>query len=365
MLIGPQYACAKKMAAGCWIYGAGNYGRKIAELMASASIPCLGFIDKRGDTIGKLKGLPVVSPSAFSSSEAVGRCFVSGIFNPTIDPEEIISFSEQCPFEDRLWHADLPEAFGEEANSIWLSSRSFILQNFESIRNVALALADRVSVDTYLSLILYRCTGRRADYPPYDLPTQYLPPDLPGFSSPIVFVDGGAYSGDTLLMLLKRGVKVRGWFAFEPDDGNFKKLVETARSNGVPSSLFPCGLSDHLHQARFVSDMGMGSRLISDPSANTTVIQCVALDEVIANVAPDFIKLDIEGSELAALNGMARTVAASRPRLAIGSYHKPEDLWVIPLKLLELLPGADLHIRQHSSGGIETVAYAIPKVSSP
>jgi FkbM family methyltransferase len=292
---------------------------------------------------------------------AEGRCFVLGVQNPSLDADEILPFAEALPFQSFLWNADLPEALGPDANTVWLSSRSFLLENFHSIQKVTLALSDKASIDTYLAILLYRFTGRRADYPPHDLPTQYLPPDLPGFSRPIVFVDGGAYTGDTAMMLQKKGVELSGWVAFEPDEANFAELVKTARASGVPASLFPCGLSDRLEQARFENNLGVGSRLVGSGVDNTTVIQCVAFDDVAQNVIPDFIKLDVEGAEIAALNGMARTIAANRPRLAVSAYHKPQDLWEIPLKLLDLLPDANLHIRQHAISCWETVAYAIPR----
>jgi methyltransferase FkbM-like protein len=53
----------------------------------------------------------------------------------------------------------------------------------------------------------------------------------------------------------------------------------------------------------------------------------VALDDYFANKpAPNFYKLDVEGSEAAVLNGARRTLArAVNPRLAVCTYHRPED----------------------------------------
>jgi hypothetical protein len=78
-------------------------------------------------------------------------------------------------------------------------------------------------------------------------------------------------------------------------------------------------------------------------------------------VRPDYIKLDVEGSELAALYGMRKTIASCEPHLAVSLYHRPDDLWVLVRTLVELAPYADLTIRQHSLNAFDTVLYAKPR----
>jgi hypothetical protein len=43
-----------------------------------------------------------------------------------------------------------------------------------------------------------------------------------------------------------------------------------------------------------------------------------------------------------------------QPIVAVCVYHKPEDLWTIPLFLKEVLP----YLRAHARNGFELVAYA-------
>ena len=43
----------------------------------------------------------------------------------------------------------------------------------------------------------------------------------------------------------------------------------------------------------------------------------------------DYIKLDIEGSELDMLHGAAKTITRCKPKMAISAYHVPDDLWTL------------------------------------
>ena len=72
-----------------------------------------------------------------------------------------------------------------------------------------------------------------------------------------------------------------------------------------------------------------------------------------------FLKMDIEGSELAALRGAERIIREQRPKLAICVYHKPEDLREIPSLLLSYHPDYKLYLRHYSINETETVLYAI------
>lgn len=73
---------------------------------------------------------------------------------------------------------------------------------------------------------------------------------------------------------------------------------------------------------------------------------------------PTFIKMDIEGAELEALEGAKTTIVKNKPKLAICLYHKPDDLWKIPLYLKDLVPEYKFYIRHHGKVRWETVLYA-------
>lgn len=71
--------------------------------------------------------------------------------------------------------------------------------------------------------------------------------------------------------------------------------------------------------------------------------------------------MDIEGSELKALEGARNIIEKYIPRLAVCIYHKPEDIILIEEYLLNLNPDYHFYIRHYASNMWETVLYAVPK----
>ena len=72
----------------------------------------------------------------------------------------------------------------------------------------------------------------------------------------------------------------------------------------------------------------------------------------------DFIKMDIEGAEMDALNGAVQSIQKFKPNLAISAYHKPSDLWDIPIFIKSLCPDYEIYFDHHSPVRWESVYYA-------
>jgi len=76
---------------------------------------------------------------------------------------------------------------------------------------------------------------------------------------------------------------------------------------------------------------------------------------------PTWIKADVEGSEIALLQGLQDTIRRYRPRLSICVYHNSYDLWEIPKYIKLLVPEYCLFLRHHSHVCTETVLHAAVK----
>jgi FkbM family methyltransferase len=109
-------------------------------------------------------------------------------------------------------------------------------------------------------------------------------------------------------------------FAFEPEPNLFSILCENLEGNGVSNvTPFQCAAGDAngratLQRATFNSgDNRLGA---GKSSAQAIEVEVARLDEMVPMPTVDFIKLDVQGHELAALNGMKRLLASS-PNLRV------------------------------------------------
>lgn len=94
------------------------------------------------------------------------------------------------------------------------------------------------------------------------------------------------------------------------------------------------------------------------PHAVTTTIDALVAAQNLNRL--DFIKLDIEGMELRALQGAQDSLARFRPKLAVCIYHGWQIFDVVPW-MRETLAGYDLHLETHAPIAAETVLYARPR----
>ncbi|MCH5277953.1 MAG: FkbM family methyltransferase [Desulfovibrionaceae bacterium] len=175
-----------------------------------------------------------------------------------------------------------------------------------------------------------------------------------------VFVDCGAYTGDTLHDFLRLGGSLKEYHGFEPDPGNFAELSAHAAK-------LPAQLQARIHLYRnavgheratvFFDAAGtMGSAVNPD---GTSAVESVALDETLNGVSPTLIKLDIEGYEAFALQGARGLIRGARPVLALCVYHHPFDLWELPLLVTNMVDGYRFFLRAYQEQ-FSYICYCVP-----
>ena len=102
------------------------------------------------------------------------------------------------------------------------------------------------------------------------------------------------------------------------------------------------------------------SRLVPNKVDGAEQLEVVSIDSVEECKNATFIKMDIEGAELDALEGAKQTILRNRPKLAICIYHSNEDMLRIIEYVHNMVPDYSLYVRHHSRAYNETVLYAVP-----
>ena len=172
-----------------------------------------------------------------------------------------------------------------------------------------------------------------------------------------VYIDGGAYDGDTVRKYIS---KSHGQFAriiaFEPDPDTYGRLTRNFADEPRVEPV-RMGLYREKSVLRFSSAASRASLLHEEGDIEVPV---TSIDEHLNGDPVTFIKMNIEGAELAALQGAANSIRAYRPTMAISAYHAPSHLWQVAKVILEIYPGYQLYLRQQDGGSVETVLYALP-----
>lgn len=232
----------------------------------------------------------------------------------------------------------------------------YIQEKADELSQVYDLLADYESRMIYKTLIECRVTRNIDLLGRTCRDSQYFEPDIVRFGEHEIFVDAGAFDGDTIDHFLKlvKG-KYRYIYAFEPDKKNYENLKAGHRHENI--YLYNMGLYSEEQEVSFLSGKGGSSQVYPD---GEDVVKVCGFDRLdVPDRKVSFVKMDIEGSELNALRGMAETISRYRPALAICIYHKFEDLWEIPLFIHQLVPQYQLYIRNYTTYLDEIVLYAV------
>jgi FkbM family methyltransferase len=346
-------------ASGIVLCGAGGLGRKVLAVLRRAGIEPLAFADNNRSLWGsRVEGVEVLDPAEAGSRYGETAAFVLTIWASWNDPTQDqmaalrnLGCHTAIPFPVLGWkypaalmphvQIDLPSRVHEQAGAVLACAD--LWSDEGSRREYAAQLQWRLHAD-------FSALGRA-------LPAQYWQPDLVRLDDRAVFVDAGAFDGDTLVQFVEfTGGRFRRAYAFEPDAGNFRRLEE--RLSRLPESV-RCRVSAYQQAVGnvdgylpFTGGIGAGSKIGGDQR-----VACVTLDAVLPE-PPSYIKYDVEGFEPEAVEGSRRIVSGRKPALAVCVYHVQDHLWRLPLQIHSINPNYRFYLRPH--GEIwETVCYAV------
>jgi FkbM family methyltransferase len=359
------------------LFGAGPLGKAILAGLRRAGVEPLAFADNKigGERASKpplnegpsgkdtahrqVMGLPVLSAAEAVERYGQTACFVVTIYQGAAVRHQLASLGCRriAHFVPLFWkYADcfIPQS------GIELPHR--IVEQCTAIRSCYAALADDFSKRELCEQLEWRYwLDDSVLSPALAAPGIYFPMDLLSPNHREVFVDCGAFDGDSLGSFHEHwGGKFRQAFCFEPDPANRAALasnVETMHLGDRVTTL-PYAVGN-MNGAISFSCTGSAASHVTG-AERVPAIECRRLDDIEWPLTPTYIKMDIESAEPEALTGAAKLLRRHHPVLAVCTYHRSEHLWQIPNLIRSIAPEYHLFLRRYAEDCWEGVCYAIP-----
>ncbi|MCD8328453.1 MAG: FkbM family methyltransferase [Ruminococcus sp.] len=204
-------------------------------------------------------------------------------------------------------------------------------------------LSDEKSRSVFKSVVKYKITGdisflKSCETTPEEAYLNILKP-----SGDEVYVDLGAYTGDTVKEYLTFAKSYKRIYAVEPNGRNFRKLSEYMSTLDKAEAV-NAAATDTSGKVYFAKGGGRQARIDDKKGVLTDAI---SVDSLLMGKPVDFIKYDVEGEEMKALKGSEQTIKNYSPKLCVALYHKLYDMFDLPLEVLRLNPDYKLYIRHY------------------
>lgn len=300
---------------------------------------------------GRMEQIPVITPARLKDMPHCGAVlYWSGSIVPdllyhtaTVIPQTMsISIFPRIPMgTGRKMDAALYSRFGRELEEIYTS------------------LADDESRLSFASVTKGLLTGDIEWLRPPICPEYQHPAVLPMPGD--IVLDAGLFDS-TVLRRFALAVGLQGHcYGFEPEPNNLTFVQKTIQQFGDPGNitlvdkgLFSC--RGHMH----ISAQGPSGTLQSSSSGENSPCEVIDVDSFVEEYSlprVDLIKMDIEGAEMDALRGAAKSIQRWKPKLHICAYHHVQDVVDIPILIKQIVPDYRFYFTAHAPYLNEYVYY--------
>lgn len=316
----------------------------------NALIPLQGVIDDFAVGTPTWHGIPLVSMDAVPMNAIVANCSTS------ISPVAVRQHLSGHGLLQVVGLHDLIPASAGRLQWPWFttSMRRELHEHADEWERINESLADETSRRTFVDIVRFRLTCDPNYMSNYTVRVQdqYFE-DFMHFHDE-VFVDAGGYDGDTSEGFAQRYPDYRKIIFFEPSPRNMQ--AARRRLSGYRDIDYrTAGLSDEPGTLGFNEGAGSASAVASTA---TTTIHVDTLDAAVAEPVT-FIKMDLEGWELKALQGSKRHIAHNRPKLAIAAYHDSPDFRLIHRFINGFGHDYRCYLRHYTQGWSETIMFFV------
>lgn len=319
------------------IYGMGNGADKVIKMCEKNNILVSDFYASDAFVRGQqFHGKTVMTYNQIREKYGDGN-FISLLSFATRLPD-VIDTIKRIASENELYAPDVP-VFGDA-----IFDMSFYNRYKDDIEYAYSLLSDEISKRAFEDIISYKLSGRIE----YLLDCEHSRDDVFGLmhtSNFTVYADLGAYTGDTIRELKEYAPSLKYVFAMEPDKKNFKKLERYADGE-TECAVAALNMAAWSEQTTLTFDCSGNRNSNITNTGKTIEVDAEALDNILMGHRVDYIKYDVEGSELQAIMGSAQTIKKYSPDLCVSLYHKSEDIFFLPALIHHLNPEYKLYLRR-------------------
>lgn len=317
------------------LYGMGNGADKIISVLNRYNIKVSGVFASDGFVRQKVfHGFTVTDYK--TAKEMFGDMIILVCFGTGLS--DVIANIKHIASEQELYAPDVP-VYGDV-----LFNEEYVKENQDNLKWVYNNLADDMSKKVFECAVLYKLTGKieylfNCETPPGEVYKNILKLD-----NNETYFDLGAYRGDTVAEFLSIVEDYNKIFAVEPDKKTYSKLCIATENIKSIESINAC-VSDVDGEILFEMNGSRGSNI----GVGKTAINSITIDVLAKKEIPTYIKMDIEGAEIAAINGGSNTITQHKPKMQIATYHRSEDLLLIPQKIMTLRSDYKIYLRHFPS----------------
>ena len=321
--------CQKPIA----LYGMGDGAEKIIRAMASVGRkPDAVFASDGFARHNNFCGYTVKNLSEVE--EEFGDFLV--LLSFATEREDVLQLIYSVAERHEVLAPDVPVIDGTEIFDL-----DFLNKNAEKIQAVYDLLEDDFSKKVFADCINYKISGKIEYLKNCETPKSEVFENLIRPAKDEVFVDLGAYNGDTIKEFLDFAGGYKSIHAFEPDQKNFAKLAKNCE--GLENLfLHNKGVHSEKSVLFFEKKAGRNSALSKNGSVE---VEVDSVDNLCFEFSPTIIKFDVEGAEKEALLGCRKVIETYKPKLMVSAYHKSEDIFELPLLIKKLNPEYKLYFR--------------------
>ncbi len=314
------------------LYGMGDGCDKILSVCEKKGIPISGIFASDEFVRGQRhQGFPVMRYR--EAKETFGDMIVLLAFG--VFREEMLERIRSISQETEFYAPEVP-LFGGG-----IFDEEYYHLHQRELEEVAEMLSDETSRKVFSHLLSFKLTGKIT--PLFAAETKKAEDllSLVPFSPGDVYVDVGAYDGDTVLEWDRIHPDRGEILALEPNPKTFSKLMTNCAH--LPAfRAYPLAAWNQRESLTFGGRSGRSTAVRPDGSV---VVDGERLDRICQRA--DFIKFDVEGAEKEAISGAEALIRDQAPTLCVSAYHRTEDLFALPLQIKTLQPRYRVYLRHN------------------